>query len=582
MTMEKNLDKELEQLGRTLAPEPSLKRAVLTQLAELPAPQVQPLNIGRRIMRSPITRLCTAAIFVVALLLVYHLPGNRTSLAWGDVVRKLEQIQTFRYRERSIKTSSARKEGFSFKSEHEKIVRGSKQWGRRSDSYYDGKLGVRTFTNLAQKRMTSLFSGMNRYSVHPLAATEYLQRDDPHRMVIHCINKASRIHALGTELIEDVLCEGIAIRDPNVFYWGEDTPEEFAMRIWVDIETDLPIWIEKEFRMPGQSWRSLRIMDQFEWNVQLDPKLFEPNIPSDYTLMEFDPPREKSLAGVKPEVTAQVAIPDVNTITLLGVERTEPGQSVQLTEMKEVANIQDKITEAWPDYHQVQETLAPELLEKLGIDDLSPEQIRATAVALRERFWQEGGCLSETSYPYVYASRLLLERLHQETPTDLAVTDELVETLQSTAFILSYDPVTGDVYRHQAVLDDLAELRFPQFEQIERELASGRAVEWADLVRVNDIAFLYGKADQYDMGLEKTQWLIDHAVPGKWTFYLKELRYMHDCYSRDLRTGVSLYENTKIVYPEEFRYRRRLYSFKGPARRGAVPFHLLDGNRVSR
>jgi len=582
MTMDNNLDRELEQLGQTLAPQPSLKHAVLAQLAELPAPPAQSPSIRRQIMRSPITKLCTAAVFVVVLLLVYHLPGHRTSLAWGDVVKKLEQIQTFRYRERSIKTSSARQEGFSFMSESEKTVRGSKQWGRRSDSYRDGKLGVTTITNLAQKRMTSLFSGMNRYSVHPLAAIEYLQRDDPHRMVIHCIKKASRIHALGTELIEDVPCEGIEIRDPNVFYWGGDTPEEFAMRIWVDTETELPVWIEKEFRMPGRSWRTLRIMDQFEWNVQLDAALFEPDIPTDYTLMELDPPRGELLEGAKPALRSQLAIPDVNTIILLGVERIEPEQSVQLTGMEEVAHIQDRVTEAWPDYDRLRETLALELSEKLGIDDLSPEQIGATAVALRERFWQEGGCLSETSYPYVYASRLLLEGLHQEMPDDLAITDELVETLQSTAFILSYDPVTGDAYRHQAVLDRLFELRLPQFEQIERELATGRTLEWEDFVRVSEIAFLYGKADQYDMGLEKTQWLIDHAVPGKWTFYLKKLRYMHDCFSRNLRTGVYLYENTKIIYPEEFRYRRRLYSFKGPASRGAVPFHLLDGNRVSR
>ncbi len=70
MTMDKNLEKELEQLGRKLAPEPSLKQAVLTQLAELPAPQVQPLSIRRQILGSPITKLCTAAVLVVALLLV--------------------------------------------------------------------------------------------------------------------------------------------------------------------------------------------------------------------------------------------------------------------------------------------------------------------------------------------------------------------------------------------------------------------------------------------------------------------------------------------------------------------------------
>ncbi|UCG59798.1 MAG: hypothetical protein JSU70_09810, partial [Phycisphaerales bacterium] len=254
--------------------DPKMDEAVLNevltaqdQAKEKESAVVQP-TIWRTIMKSPITKTCAAAIVIVAVLVVHYFPGNGTSVVWGDVIKKLENIYTFRYRERNIETSSARNEGFTFVSEREQIVRCSKQWGRRTDSYHNGRLALSFIMNLSQETDTTLFYRMKRYTVRPLLAVEHWQSNDPHRTVINCIRKADAIHELGTEVIEDVTCEGIEIRDPNVFTWSPEIPEEFAMRIWVNAATELPVWIEKEFRMPGRSSRVLRIMDQFEWNVQ--------------------------------------------------------------------------------------------------------------------------------------------------------------------------------------------------------------------------------------------------------------------------------------------------------------------------
>lgn len=531
-------------------------------------------------MNSQVTKFAAAAvILIVALLVVHHLPGNGTSVAWGDVVKKLGHIQTFRYRQRNIRTSDARSQGFTFVSEREEIVSCSKQWGRRSDSYRNGELSLSTIINLAQETQTTLFYGMKRYSVYPVRAVEHWQRDDPHRMVIRCIGKADATYELGRAIIEDVVCEGIEIRDPNVFTWSPEIPEEFAMRIWVDVETELPVWIEKEFRMPGRSYRTLRIMDQFEWNVQGDPNLFVPNVPSNYTIMQLEPPRRKPLKSTEPLAADQVDIPDVSTVNLLGVRRMEPGQSVHLSGRKEICNTQDRIVATWPDYDHVKHKLALELSEKLGVNNLSQEQIKATAVALRERFWKEGGCLSETSYPYVYAAKLLLEDLHQQVPTDLAVTDELVETLQSAEFIFSYGAGTDELHRNTALLQRLTELRAPQFEQIQGEQDAGRTVGWSDFVRVNDLAFLYSKVD-FDKALVASQWLLDHAEAGGWTAYLKPLQDMHEHFSQGIRSGFGIHVSTNTNYPEEFRYSRRTFSFKGPASRGATPIHHLKDKPV--
>lgn len=91
---------------------------------------------------------------------------------------------------------------------------------------------------------------------------------------------------LGQKNIEGVLCEGIETTDPACF---GPLPEqvnnlEVEFRLWVSTETGYPVLYESKMsgEYEGEVWESESVMDQFQWDVELDPEIFEPSIPPGY------------------------------------------------------------------------------------------------------------------------------------------------------------------------------------------------------------------------------------------------------------------------------------------------------------
>jgi len=82
---------------------------------------------------------------------------------------------------------------------------------------------------------------------------------------------------LGRSVIDGVEVEGIEVTDPPT---DGESLEKAVGRMWVDVETELPVRIEIEGAADGQSVQWL--MD-FKWSEAVAPAVFEPNIPPDYT-----------------------------------------------------------------------------------------------------------------------------------------------------------------------------------------------------------------------------------------------------------------------------------------------------------
>jgi len=80
-----------------------------------------------------------------------------------------------------------------------------------------------------------------------------------------------------------VLCEGIETTDPAFDGSGPDYPTDSVMaQIWVSVETGCPVQYEYEFVRNNGEIRIGGVGDQFQWDVELDESMFEPNIPPDY------------------------------------------------------------------------------------------------------------------------------------------------------------------------------------------------------------------------------------------------------------------------------------------------------------
>jgi outer membrane lipoprotein-sorting protein len=106
------------------------------------------------------------------------------------------------------------------------------------------------------------------------------QRDPIERLrfYVNLMDKADRI--LDTAVFEDRECVGFEI---SAARYGSN-PESWIDRIWYDVETMLPVRIERHGRpitnRPGETFTHIK--DQIEYYAQIPVEMFEPVIPEDF------------------------------------------------------------------------------------------------------------------------------------------------------------------------------------------------------------------------------------------------------------------------------------------------------------
>ena len=88
---------------------------------------------------------------------------------------------------------------------------------------------------------------------------------------------------LGEKLIEDHRCIGFEI---SASEYGNN-PKEWLDRIWFDIDTKLPVLIEKERPCPRDKTHNdyqphIGVQDQFDYNLELPSDTFIPEVPQGF------------------------------------------------------------------------------------------------------------------------------------------------------------------------------------------------------------------------------------------------------------------------------------------------------------
>jgi hypothetical protein len=87
---------------------------------------------------------------------------------------------------------------------------------------------------------------------------------------------------LGRKTIKDIVVEGIEVSDPGVVL-ANFPIDNMTARLWVNVETNLPVLLESEFTAQDGMVQFKTVMDQFQWNVELEKSFFVPDIPADFT-----------------------------------------------------------------------------------------------------------------------------------------------------------------------------------------------------------------------------------------------------------------------------------------------------------
>jgi hypothetical protein len=234
-------------------------------------------------MKSSITKLAAAAVIIIAVMLGINYIGGSfdgASVAWGDVLKNIEQIQTFTCR---LKIDAKGMEIFGVPQKVTSIIRNSSYSGRRVDTYIGKKEVTREFWLPENNEIIVMVPEAKVYLRKILLSEDIFDptiTQDPYTFLKEFMSFEHT--KLGRKRINGIVVEGIEVDDPQLCL---NQFESLTGRLWVDVKTNLPVLFEIDGSANAGQMRQTAVFDRFEWDVPLEPDLFEPDIPDDYVLL---------------------------------------------------------------------------------------------------------------------------------------------------------------------------------------------------------------------------------------------------------------------------------------------------------
>jgi len=254
----------------------------------------------RNIMKGRIiTKLATAAIIVIAaVVLINHFGGSidGSGVVLADVAKKIAQANSAIWQEHRIITCDGKELSF-LKSDATRYY--SLEYGSREDMYnMDGLLLHKVYWLTGKNACIEVAPLFKQYKHKELTETERMVWSQTNiKAAVEGFVKSEEPAKLGRKTFNGKEAEGFEIRDSKIA--AAFVPVQFdslVARFWIDVETSLPIRYEAELVISDKHITSLTggkpvevnvTADEFRWNVELEPGIFEPNIPPDYTPMEY-------------------------------------------------------------------------------------------------------------------------------------------------------------------------------------------------------------------------------------------------------------------------------------------------------
>ena len=242
-------------------------------------PIVTQPNIRRTIMKSHITKLAAAAVIITAITLgLFEFIGSSSGVVWAEVAQKVQASRGVIYRSINLMPDSR-------DDESDYTMNYLSSTHSRLDSYKEDQIFKTIYSNYNTKTVILVDYLPSHKSYVKMTFDEKIQQSNfltnPKSMVQRFLSCEHR--ELGPKTVEGVLCEGIETTDPAFDESGPDYPTYSVMaQIWVSVETGYPVQYEYEFVRNNGEIRIGGVRDQFQWDVELDESMFEPNIPTDY------------------------------------------------------------------------------------------------------------------------------------------------------------------------------------------------------------------------------------------------------------------------------------------------------------
>ncbi|HEG44500.1 MAG TPA: hypothetical protein ENH94_10680 [Phycisphaerales bacterium] len=274
-----DIDKQIKNKLKTTA-SPNLDQRIDNLITRAENTQTQKSNTWRIIMNNKMTKFAAAAAIILAAMAIVNQFGGSidgSSVVWAEVAQEVQNISTFACQRKDLQITASNDQVVETIS----MIYNSSEYGSRLDSYKDNNIYSSTYTLLSEKTVTCIFPDMKKYFRQQLTEKMFKEANGkgPREMVSRFFSL--EYEELGRTTINDIVVEGIEVNDPAIL--SANFPvENMQARLWVDIETNLPVLLEAEFIAHDGMVEFEITMDQFQWNIEFERSLFEPNIPDDY------------------------------------------------------------------------------------------------------------------------------------------------------------------------------------------------------------------------------------------------------------------------------------------------------------
>ena len=243
-----------------------------------------------QIMKSRITKLAAAAVIFIAVLAGLPLL-NPESVALADVLAKIEQVRAFMYKMDMTMTGSFMQGMPEGTMEMHGEITVSNEYGTKwtmdTTNSNDGKTITQQMYMLPNQKLMFTIMPQQKMFVRMELDDELVNRmrqqnNDPRETMKQMVDCG--YIKLGRSEICGVKVEGFETTDPK-FTVG--MAEDVSVKLWVDVETWLPVLMEMDIKMSEQMQMHCVISD-FQWDVPVVASDFDPVIPEDYTPLTED------------------------------------------------------------------------------------------------------------------------------------------------------------------------------------------------------------------------------------------------------------------------------------------------------
>jgi outer membrane lipoprotein-sorting protein len=223
-----------------------------------------------------ITQFAAAAAIAVIIILGVNLAQKQPEVAWGKLAERLEKIPAYSYK---IHTTFPRPDGAGI------VTHGY------SKIYYAANRGIRierdynlftVIVTVANGFQTTIYPEIKKYMRWEVSEDDLADLKEVFDPVVRMKNMlALRYKNLGKEKYDDIEVEGIEVTDGR---FEREYLDRCTARLWVSVKTGLPVNFEINGTARNGNIEVTAQFTSFEWNAQLDARVFEPEIKAGYTL----------------------------------------------------------------------------------------------------------------------------------------------------------------------------------------------------------------------------------------------------------------------------------------------------------